>query len=71
MTDEDNTITLKITAPSKDHLECAIAGGLLTEVFLNAATGEHDSDELIHPEGNVLFEKVHLSTQTANKELTE
>ena len=50
-------ITLKITAPSKDHLQCAIAAGLITETFLNAASGEHDSDEWTHPEGKILFEK--------------
>jgi len=51
-------IVLRITAPSKDHLLSAIAGEILTETFLNAASGEHDSDEMIHPEGNILFEKM-------------
>ena len=51
-------ITLRITAPSKDHLLSAIAGEIITETFLNAASGEHDSDELLHPEGNILFEKM-------------
>jgi len=51
-------ITLRITAPSKEHLLSAIAGEVLTETFLNAASGEHDSDEMIHQEGNILFENV-------------
>jgi len=51
-------INLRITAPSKDHLLSAIAGEILTETFLNAASGEHDSDELLHPEGNILFENM-------------
>ncbi len=53
-------ITLRITAPSRDHLECAIAAGLITETFLNAASGEHDSDEWIHEEGNILFESLSV-----------
>lgn len=51
-------ITLRITAPSKDHLLSAIASEILTETFLNAASGEHDSDEMLHPEGNILFENM-------------
>jgi len=51
-------ITLRITALSKDHLLSAIAGEVVTETFLNAASGDHDSDEMIHQEGNILFENV-------------
>jgi len=51
-------ITLRITAPSKDHLQCAIAAGLITETFLNAANGENDVTEWIHEEGNVKFERL-------------
>ena len=50
-------IILKITAPSQDHLQCAIAAGLITETFLNAANGENYTTEWLHKEGNIKFER--------------
>ena len=53
-------ITMKITAPSVGHLEQAISMGMLTSTFLNAASGDLDSVELLHEEGNILVEKFDI-----------